>query len=333
MKFMNKKEQVIDFQLTQYGKRRLSQGKLKPAYYSFFDDNILYDSRYLDSANTEDQNDIENRIQNLTPQLETQYNFQGLETRYEAQLKLIEDDYKIAHGAELGTDERSAANEVKIATFSSNLDRLYYYNKSLGTTSLNSTKTPSFKIDFFNLETITVDQQLTKTTDGTPASSTTNIPQIDITIANKIKTTPGEEDEVMETDTLLAEFLETNVNFDIENFEIEVFKKKDESGDYVPLLFKKDINQSLIKNGILMDRNPNELTAPVDENYVEYYFKINVDSEIPNSEIHRHVGEEKVQNILTDDPSRKIVYGAPSVNSVSIYSGDGSFPDDFCEEE
>jgi len=329
MKFMNKKEQVIDFQLTQYGKRRLSQGKLKPAYYSFFDDNILYDSRYLNSANTEDQNDIEDRIQNLTPQLETQYNFQGLETRYEAQLASIEADYDIPATVPL----RLAANEVKIATFSSNLDRLYYYNKSLGTTSLNSTKTPSFKIDFFNLETITVDQQLTKTTDGVPASSTTNIPQIDITIANKIKTTPGEESEVMETDTLLAEFLETNVNFDIENFEIEVFKKKDESGDYIPLLFKKDINQSLIKNGILMDRNPNELTAPVDENYVEYYFKINVDSEIPNSEIHRHVGEEKVQNILTDDPSRKIVYGAPSVNSVSIYSGDGSFPDDFCEEE
>jgi len=43
-KFLNKKEQVIDFQLTPYGVQRLSVGKLSPEYYAFFDDGILYDS-------------------------------------------------------------------------------------------------------------------------------------------------------------------------------------------------------------------------------------------------------------------------------------------------
>ena len=46
MTFFNKKEEVIDIQLTQYGKYLLSIGKLEPVYYAFFDDNILYDSNY-----------------------------------------------------------------------------------------------------------------------------------------------------------------------------------------------------------------------------------------------------------------------------------------------
>ena len=40
-KFLNKKEQAIDFQLTPYGKYKLSIGGLEPAYYSFFDNNSL----------------------------------------------------------------------------------------------------------------------------------------------------------------------------------------------------------------------------------------------------------------------------------------------------
>ena len=46
MKFFDKKEEVIDIQLTQYGKHLLSVGKWRPVYYAFFDDNILYDGRY-----------------------------------------------------------------------------------------------------------------------------------------------------------------------------------------------------------------------------------------------------------------------------------------------
>ena len=47
MLFMNKKEEVLDIELTPYGKHLLSNGKLKPVYYAFFDDNILYDIQYV----------------------------------------------------------------------------------------------------------------------------------------------------------------------------------------------------------------------------------------------------------------------------------------------
>ena len=46
MEFFNKKEEVIDIKLTQYGKYLLSQGKFKPVFYSFSDEEILYDSDY-----------------------------------------------------------------------------------------------------------------------------------------------------------------------------------------------------------------------------------------------------------------------------------------------
>ena len=50
MKFFNKKEDVLDIQLTQYGKHLLSKGELEPTYYAFFDDDVstLGAERYAD---------------------------------------------------------------------------------------------------------------------------------------------------------------------------------------------------------------------------------------------------------------------------------------------
>jgi len=44
MKFLDRKEQVLELSLTQYGKSLLSRGRLKPFYYAFFDDDLIYDS-------------------------------------------------------------------------------------------------------------------------------------------------------------------------------------------------------------------------------------------------------------------------------------------------
>ncbi len=43
MTFFNKKEETIGIELTPYGRSLLAKGKLMPAYYAFFDDDILYD--------------------------------------------------------------------------------------------------------------------------------------------------------------------------------------------------------------------------------------------------------------------------------------------------
>jgi hypothetical protein len=69
MLFMNKKEEVLDIELTPHGKYLLSLGKLKPVYYSFHDSNILYDGRY---ASVVERTQVsEDRIQHSTPQMKT----------------------------------------------------------------------------------------------------------------------------------------------------------------------------------------------------------------------------------------------------------------------
>jgi hypothetical protein len=73
MEFFDKKQEVIDIQLTRYGRHLLSRGKFKPVYYCFSDDDIIYDQRWVSGTVTkETQNAVQERIQKETPRLKTQ---------------------------------------------------------------------------------------------------------------------------------------------------------------------------------------------------------------------------------------------------------------------
>jgi hypothetical protein len=62
MTFFNKKEEVLEVQLTRLGRQLLSQGRFKPAYYEFMDDDVVYDRQYVMSGSIEEQNEIKTRI-------------------------------------------------------------------------------------------------------------------------------------------------------------------------------------------------------------------------------------------------------------------------------
>ena len=82
-KFIDKKEQVFDFQLTPYGKYTLSTGAFKPVYYTFYDGEILYDGKYADRGGNgiqETQNNIHTRIKENTAYIESLVCFDELET-------------------------------------------------------------------------------------------------------------------------------------------------------------------------------------------------------------------------------------------------------------
>ena len=81
-KFLDKKEQVIDFKLTSYGRYLLSIGTFKPTYYAFFDDNIMYDTRYKPGGpgdRAPDQNKINVRIKKDTSYFETMTVYRDIE--------------------------------------------------------------------------------------------------------------------------------------------------------------------------------------------------------------------------------------------------------------
>lgn len=87
MAFINKKEEVIDIKLTQFGKNSLSRGVFKPAYYQFFDDDIIYDRKY--AGITEEQNATEDRIKTEV-RMETQHLVKGIQTRFDIETKKIQ---------------------------------------------------------------------------------------------------------------------------------------------------------------------------------------------------------------------------------------------------
>lgn len=79
MKFIDKKERVMDLKLTSYGHYLLSSGKFEPAFYAFYDDNVLYDGAYAQI--TESANKIHDRIKNKTQYLESQVLFEDVENK------------------------------------------------------------------------------------------------------------------------------------------------------------------------------------------------------------------------------------------------------------
>lgn len=80
MSFFNKKEEVVEIQLTQYGKYLLSKGKFKPVFYSFSDDDILYDISYGENK-VELKKESFERIQEQTVRLRPIYDHESAEDR------------------------------------------------------------------------------------------------------------------------------------------------------------------------------------------------------------------------------------------------------------
>jgi hypothetical protein len=77
MTFFNRKEEVLDVELTQYGKSLLSKGKWKPEYYAFFDDDVIYDVSWASGSVGELQNESEGRIKEAV-RLRTQHVFHSV---------------------------------------------------------------------------------------------------------------------------------------------------------------------------------------------------------------------------------------------------------------
>jgi len=61
MTFFNRKEEVIEVQLTRQGREKLAMGKFKPASYEFLDEDIIYDKKNAEPNVYEEQNEIKKR--------------------------------------------------------------------------------------------------------------------------------------------------------------------------------------------------------------------------------------------------------------------------------
>jgi len=262
MKFMDKKEDVLDLQLTPWGEYLLSLGKLKPAYYSFHDNNVLYDSRKAPGLAATATKDIQKRIQDDTPQLRTQAVFKSSETYTTDYYLLASDEGADLEGVKFDTGTFAPGPEaaspagvelttrfgetVKYSTFSATPQKVPYYCMSdvLGKTDNLTKNNASWKIYYLNGE-------LTGSSNATTVSSqpTTNIPQLSSSVEYTISLIddpkfksdfelsvqfPDGKTLDIRPDYLLLSIEEDGSKYINDKFEIEVFEVEDLSlGDYV----------------------------------------------------------------------------------------------------
>jgi hypothetical protein len=289
MEFFNKKEEVLDLQLTQYGKYLLSIGKLNPAYYTMHDDNIIYDSEFSQGA--EQQNEARVRIQSDTPSLKTQYNFVSLDTM-QAKPAGFQDD-----------KERTGAMPRPLSTSNLGSDKIPSWNIStLGGMFLTGSTTsvimpndttivqeiPQIGAEvIYNISPVTLDDTFSESeieeislglADGVEPST---IQGIDISFNSE--TLPDGSSFAIDKDDLILQIVEDNAPMGNDNFEVEVFEVASD-GELIPMNFKKE--PILIVNDILID-SIEEDDIEIDSTFVEYYFDLELDGEI-SSDIMRN---------------------------------------------
>jgi len=284
MKFLNGKEQVIDIEITSYGRYLISKGKFSPHYYSFFDDGVLYDSEY--ASTTELQNDIQNRIKNDTPRLEAQANYAGCETKVaKVRERFTFEDRSFTITGELNGDpwtgsihytEITPKENAFLPPIQADADKFYSLTYPIGSSDLNTNSAPSW-----NISTL---QGLVSSSSNhlTGAFTTERIPQLNLnpveyqTIVGKVPANSDvteydyyfEEDEsfiniIPGDDEIIIAIAENNAFFGEQNFDIEVYEVESEtvSGEkkqnMTPLYFVK--KTELVKDGILVDEDSDEI--------------------------------------------------------------------------
>jgi len=299
MTFFNKKEEVLDIKLTQFGKQLLSTGRFKPVYYAFYDDNILYDSAY--ASIEEEQNDAEDRIQENTPQNKTQHLFTSVETNFSTYLD-HRDDITIP--------------EVDRIRVQSTPEKEFSLINAMGDSDLQSTSAPSWKITLLEGGINNASYFLTS------SYQTLRIPQVNLDLiytakvldekeTEKASTAGGEIESVIFRDgsslnisygggnkNLLLMVEEAGVNFDKNNFEIEVFSVDTSDGSYSPLSFIKE-EPAVVNNLLIVDQKPSA-EVELDDAFVEFFFDVNVDSKISKRDICEGISTVKSRGILVD---------------------------------
>lgn len=308
MSFFNKKEDVIDIELTQYGKYLLSKGKFKPEYYAFSDDEIIYNVAFSEDGKVEHKKEAYNRIVNETPSVKVFYTHEGIETRVLTMNgHVIEADKASKKASFSGKINKTPVDEIYGNDY---VDQSHMMPTSdallrskLGTSKLGESKSPAWNIKSLNNQTFSLPIEVSAS--GDPSMEGVPIPQLNVNIdyntySYELDFTPDPEiwDTMVETSTnfifrdgkqlfinhqnVLLDVLEENVLFDEINHEIEVYMiDEEESSELIngeTVRVQREIQRLLTFAPMGQETSDNP-------NYVETYFDIKFDDDITPQEI------------------------------------------------
>ena len=302
MAFKDKKEEVLEIELTAFGKHLLSKGKFKPVYYSFFDDDVVYDWKYSGDSQ-EDQNYAETRILEETPTNEVQVSFSSAEKRVYEQVEMVRTGNKELKEAFQATPERHYSLSAPLGKSSVLNDyfpawQINLYGSGIASdTTVDQGDQPTLQIPQINVDKIMYktsigESLLSKGDSSSPQVAEASLDEIEPTVLdfyedNQEFVRESGLDIVVKVEPqyFVLEVDEANTEPLTENFDVEVFIVEDETVDgntietLIPLNFVKKHDN--MKDGILLDEVEEELNVEdIDETYVEYYFDIFRDKEI-----------------------------------------------------
>lgn len=283
MSFFNSKEEVIDIELTSYGKLLLSRGILKPVYYSFHDDDILYDSRY--GGIIENASSAEVRIQEETPYNKTFYSFASPEITIQKAI-----------------DQENFLESIN----NLNNYRLEYFSNYLNDSSVSNLYLPSWRIKnlsttFNSIETTFGDNLKIPQFNCTLSSSLYKIPQSKIDLNPSLNSLIRMDNSYTTDDSLtvyygineplVLKIEEDNVDVDINKLEIELYKvDTDLNGNetYTLLKFAKEV-EFINEDNYLKDIDINNLYLQYDNSYVNNTLNITLDNNIETKIVCTHI--------------------------------------------
>ena len=259
----------------------LSKGKLQPTYYSFHDDNILYDVEK--TGISEIQNDSEARIVE-TPTMHHQISISSLEKEFNNSYN------KIISG------ESSATSEDVQRT----AEKSYALPNFLGTSDVNSEYSPSWSVQYLN-GALSGSSKSLNILEKTGGNNLQLIPQLDSVLTIKVQNidndASGLDLEEIEDSSLvsgvsisssddelyfLLKIAENNGLFRKENFDIELFEIQEEKQGTTTIETLRQLEFSknsapATEMGFVEETLPDE-----DVTHVDYYFDLLVDDEINN---------------------------------------------------
>ena len=276
MTFFNKKEDILEVRLTPYGRKLLSHGKLKPEYYAFFDDDVLYDTGKAGFGESNAQSKA--RILTETPSLKPQSTNFGVETNIDTMYGQVIDNYMPNPIGSNSTIEKKSSGWNLVA-LDKEMDS-FSLSSSLNSSILNIPQincTLNFTMSIDSMETFRGDFE---------------------DLANEFDFETDEDGNFvkLEKETLVFYLMEKNGFVNRDAYEVEVFMYEEDESNLKKLHFEK--KEQNVKNGLLRETtNKNSETTP---DNVEYYFEFLLDSEIPDEELCQGLQKLKESNIYLE---------------------------------
>tara|TARA_Y100000114_G_C11741452_1_gene319159 strand:+ start:487 stop:1566 length:1080 start_codon:yes stop_codon:yes gene_type:complete len=310
MSYLDPKEQVLDLQLTPYGKLLLSIGKLDPVFYAFFDNDIIYNGSNA-NINNETQSAIEPRIQEETPRFSAQANTDSIETDFATKGEHIElaNEELAQYGMSLDLTEQELFEFYRRIPEPGQKALKY---QPIGSYKNSNGAAPGWSAAFLKAPLSSSKNVLTVS--GPKGEYNYNIPQLDVNIEYEIQRNSkkftekhipeilyqeydptslgqtamkiGLDEAIGETiyengasifvtpDRLIIRLEESNTNYEKDNFEVEFFyfaaTGPNGEENLIKLNFYKDYTLY----------SEDELQNKINGMAVERYFDLSVDTEI-----------------------------------------------------